>query len=91
VQKYLKEGSSEHRNDFSHSTKREDVYLAQQLVTTQRLFNGVYHLVKIVLTSYYNNNNNNNHHHHNNNCDDDNNENDNSTYCKKSYFVNKKS
>jgi len=50
--------SSEQGNDFSHSTKHEDICLAQQLVTTERLFNGVYQLVKTVITSYYNSNNN---------------------------------
>jgi hypothetical protein len=65
VQKYLKADSSEQGNDFSHSTKREDICLAEQLVTTHRLFNGVYQLVNTNITSYYynynyNNNNNNN-------------------------------
>jgi hypothetical protein len=41
VQKYLKADSSEQGNDFSHSTKREDICLGEQRVTTQRLFNVV--------------------------------------------------
>jgi hypothetical protein len=94
VQKYLKADSSEQGNDFSHSTKHEDICLAEQLATTQRLFNGVYQLVKTVITSYYyyyyyynnnNNNNNNNNKNNNNNDDDDDNddENDNISYYKK--------